>query len=766
MFAPQMAGNTRIHSWALVGLTLVFSIHTALAKETGSATVAVVKKEDGQPLPDAIVKVIPLDSVNMNLKDHIGFTDASGKYNFAFNKPVVIQISHLGFTTLTDTIYASEQKTYSIGYTSKEVKDVVITGQYAPNSIQNSVYEVKVLNAETLKAKGANNLREALQNELHIDMGQDQVFGSNVSINGISGEGVKIMVDGVPIVGRLDGKLDLSQINLNNIDRIEIVEGPLSVIYGTDAMGGVINIITKTFQEQKINLNLKAYYETVGQYNIELNTGFAFKKNQIYLSGGRNFFDGYTTLDSVPRYQEWKPKEQYFADAKYIYGGNRFRITTSASFFRELMLNRSAPRQTPYYGNTDTTWTYVGDDIKYLTYRPRADISLMYRFKENYQLDVLAAYSGFFRFTNKYYKDLVMGEEHLVNDPDVQDTARYHEVVVRATYSMPAWKNRINFQFGIETNQEFTKQSHIKGGEQKEADYAAFGSVRLSLVKGLDIQPAIRVVYNTRYRVPLIPSLNVKYGYKDFFVIRASYGRGYRAPSLKELYMVFFDSNHAIKGNDQLVPENAHTGNLSVNGYINKGKHKVHLTASAFYNNINDKIDFAIFSAPFPPDTYQYFNLKKYITYGGNVGVGYTWNRLSFNTSVLLTKYELRNSESGSDKVKTFSPDFIASASYLIPKAEIGINVSYKYDGQKPLYSVSNSIQAGSRGAYHMLDLSLSRNFWKNRIQVVVGGKNLIGVKDVATTGVEAVGHNFDPNLANVGWGRTFFTTLILHFSK
>ncbi len=766
MFAPQMAGNTRFHSWALVGLTSVFSIHTALAKETGSATVAVVKKEDGQPLPDAIVKVIPLDSVNMNLKDHIGFTDASGKYNFAFNKPVVIQISHLGFTTLTDTIYASEQKTYSIGYTSKEVKDVVITGQYAPNSIQNSVYEVKVLNAEILKAKGANNLREALQNELHIDMGQDQVFGSNVSINGISGEGVKIMVDGVPIVGRLDGKLDLSQINLNNIDRIEIVEGPLSVIYGTDAMGGVINIITKTFQEQKINLNLKAYYETVGQYNIELNTGFAFKKNQIYLSGGRNFFDGYTTLDSVPRYQEWKPKEQYFADAKYIYGGNCFRITTSASFFRELMLNRSAPRQTPYYGNTDTTWTYVGDDIKYLTYRPRADISLMYRFKENYQLDVLAAYSGFFRFTNKYYKDLVMGEEHLVNDPDVQDTARYHEVVVRATYSMPAWKNRINFQFGIETNQEFTKQSHIKGGEQKEADYAAFGSVRLSLVKGLDIEAAIRVVYNTRYRVPLIPSLNVKYGYKDFFVIRASYGRGYRAPSLKELYMVFFDSNHAIKGNDQLVPENGHTGNLSVNGYINKGKHKVHLTASAFYNNINDKIDFAIFSAPFPPDTYQYFNLKKYITYGGNVGVGYTWNRLSFNTSVLLTKYELRNSESGSDKVKTFSPDFIASASYLIPKAEIGINVFYKYDGQKPLYSVSNSIQAGSRGAYHMLDLSLSRNFWKNRIQVVVGGKNLIGVKDVATTGVEAVGHNFDPNLANVGWGRTFFTTLILHFSK
>ena len=123
----------------------------------------------------------------------------------------------------------------------QDSKDVVITGQYTANTIQKSVYEVKVISADELKSKGANNLREALQNKLNIDLGQDAVFGSSIGINGISGEGIKIMVDGVPVVGRLDGKLDLSQINLNNIDHIEIVEGPLSVIYGTDAMGGVVN---------------------------------------------------------------------------------------------------------------------------------------------------------------------------------------------------------------------------------------------------------------------------------------------------------------------------------------------------------------------------------------------------------------------------------------------------------------------------------------------------------------------------------------------
>jgi outer membrane receptor for ferrienterochelin and colicins len=421
------------------------------------------------------------------------------------------------------------------------MKDVVVTGQYAPNSIHKSVYEVKVISSEELKAKGANNLREALQNKLNVDLGQDAVFGSSLGINGISGEGVKIMVDGVPVVGRLDGKLDLSQINLNNIDRIEIVEGPLSVVYGTDAMGGVVNIITKTFQAEKINLNLKGYYETAGQYNVELNTGFAFKKNQIYLSGGRNFFDGFTTFDSIPRFQEWKPKEQYFADAKYIYNANRFRFSVSGSFFRELMLDRSTPKLTH-----DTSWFYVGDDAHYLTYRPRAAVSFMYKFKESNQLDMMVAYTGFFRFTNKYSKNLVTGVEQLVADKTQHDTTRYNQIVARATYSLPAWKYRLNFQFGVDVNQEYTQ---IEDGKQKSGDYAAFGSAKINLLEGLDVQPAIRFSYNTRFRVPLIPSLNLRYNYKDRIVLRASYGRGYRAPSLKELYLMFFDSNHSLKGN-------------------------------------------------------------------------------------------------------------------------------------------------------------------------------------------------------------------------
>ena len=644
-----------------------------------------------------------------------------------------------------------------------DVKDVVVTGQYGSGSVQKSVYEVKVITNAELKAKGANNLREALQTKLNIDLGQDPVYGSSVGINGISGEGIKIMVDGIPIVGRMDGKLDLSQISLNNIERIEIVEGPLSVVYGTDAMGGVINIITKTFQAEKVNLNLKGYYETAGLYNVELNTGFAFKKHQLYLSGGRNFFDGFTTRKSVERFQEWRPKEQYFADAKYVYVADRFRVSLAGSFFRELMLDRSAPKLS--YTPADQSWSYVGSDLHNLTYRPRATASLMYKFKESNQLDVLLGYSGFYRYSNKYYKNLVTGVENLVDDKEVQDTSRYHQLTARATYTLPAWKYRLNFLFGVDINQEFIWQNRIEGEKKKLGDYAAFGSAKISVVEGLDIQPAVRFAYNTVYRTPLIPSLNIRYNRLDKFVIRAGYGRGFRAPSAKELYLDFAIDAHNILGNTKLKAEDGHNANLSFNYYLVKQKHNITLSASGFYNYIFNKIELVrIADVNFTP-TYQYTNYKNYSTYGGQVGINYRWGRLQATASAQATGYNVVY-KSGTSPAKVWSPDFSANATYLIPKAELALYVGYKFNGEKPLFSLDGNFKTGKRYAYSLLDVSLSKNFWKNRIQLTVGGKNLAGVENVRTEGVTVLGHTGNTNSVPVGWGRTFFTSLVLHFSK
>ncbi|MCC6769475.1 MAG: TonB-dependent receptor plug domain-containing protein, partial [Bacteroidia bacterium] len=199
------------------------------------------------------------------------------------------------------------------------IDTVVVTAQYAPGSVENAVHKVKVIGQEKIESMGAQNLRDVLSNEMNIRLSQDNILGSNMSIQGISGQNVKIMVDGVPVSGRLNGSIDLSQINLYNVERIEIVDGPLSVNYGTDALAGTVNIITKKGQARKFSFSNELYYESIGQYNANARLGLRKGRTVLALSGGRNFFDGWRNNDPLfyynlnpvadsTRHADWKPK--------------------------------------------------------------------------------------------------------------------------------------------------------------------------------------------------------------------------------------------------------------------------------------------------------------------------------------------------------------------------------------------------------------------------------------------------------------------------
>ncbi|MEM6379407.1 MAG: TonB-dependent receptor plug domain-containing protein, partial [Bacteroidota bacterium] len=142
---------------------------------------------------------------------------------------------------------APVSKLDSIGM-SLDIPEVVVTAQYAPTDSRNAVQNIRTIKRLAIEQQGANNLEQLLQQDVNIRIRQDLLLGSSMSLLGIGGENIKIMIDGVPVVGRLDGNIDISQINLNNIERIEIVEGPMAVSYGTDALGGVINLITKKSQ--------------------------------------------------------------------------------------------------------------------------------------------------------------------------------------------------------------------------------------------------------------------------------------------------------------------------------------------------------------------------------------------------------------------------------------------------------------------------------------------------------------------------------------
>ncbi len=680
-------------------------------------------------------------------------TDKNGACSFAFNEPVVIHVSYLGYLSLIDTISQPQSKTYSLKKATANIDDVVVTGQYTPGSAKESIYEVKVYTQKDIREKGATNLRETLEGSVDVDLSEDRVFGSGISLQGISGEGVKILVDGVPLVGRNNGILDISQIDMSNIERVEVIKGPMSVTYGTDAMGGVINLITKSSQKEKYDINLKAYYGSVGKYNIGLNGGLNIGKSQLFISGGRNFFAGYSEVDTS-RHKDWLPKEQYYANAKYVYNTGKFKIGASLSFMRELMLDR---------GNLQANTDYAFD-VHYLSFRPMATLFATAPIRDYSKIELLVAYTGYYQFVNIYQKNLVTLAEHIQQD-QTQDTSSFHDIIARAVYTLTSRDKKISFLGGIDVDQEFSHQTLIQGTDQSMGDYAVFTSALWKPIVGLQIQPGARFSYNTRYSSPLIPSINIKYDFAKYFLLRASYGIGYRAPSLQELFLSFHDSNHNLNGNPNLQPEKSNSVNLEFAVQFWKNDHVFKLSNTGFFNQINNKIDYILTDASSSPVTYQYFNINSYMTAGGEHLAEYRWKRLALSAGVNYIWYQVTLGQNSPQRL--ISPDATFKAGYKIPVAEIGISVYYKYTGKKFLYSLvnGNADEQGYIYSYNTLNVSLTRNFWKDRIQLTCGAKNLLNVTNVGTNGVVPFGHDAGTG-EMINMGRNYFVSLNLHYAK
>ena len=138
----------------------------------------------------------------------------------------------------------------------------------------------------------------------------------------------------MPIVGRVAGDIDLSQINMDNVDHIEIIQGPMSVVYGTSALAGVINIITKKNTTNKNFLKLSGYADNKTNYNFGLYGSIIRGKNTFTLSGNRNIFQGIDIDLNVDednetgedRYMEFKPKLVFNGAFEYAYNKNDFSI--------------------------------------------------------------------------------------------------------------------------------------------------------------------------------------------------------------------------------------------------------------------------------------------------------------------------------------------------------------------------------------------------------------------------------------------------------
>ncbi len=688
-------------------------------------------------------------------KRHYHTTDKTGTVRMQIKPNTILSISYMGFATIMDTITSVPPKLeYTLSEKRFDLDEVVVTGQHKPVPVDKSIYRIKLIDKNLIERKAANNMAELLSNELNISISHDPSTGAGLKLQGISGQNVKILIDGVPVIGRLDGDIDLSQIDLSNVKHIEIVEGPMSVIYGSNALAGVINIITNDNKYAKVKSSVNTYYESVGVYNAYADASVRKDKSVFIVSGGRNFFAGYD-MDNTTRSSEYKPKEQYNAALKYSYFGDKIKINFKNDYFYERLLNRSNLISTPYSIKGYDTWFY--------TQRANSGLQINHTLNNNSSYNFLGAYSYYIRSKQRYLKDMTNLETRLSPAVSDHDTTTFDAITARGVYNWITTDEKFSIQSGFDINYEHGTGKRMINQEEDIADYALFTGIIWDITPALAFQSGMRAAYNTKYNAPIVPSINLKYSLKNIN-IRASYARGFRAPSLKELYLYFFDSNHQIEGNDNLKAEYSHNYNFSTDYKFEFGKNNFQIGLKGFYNNIDNMITLVQVD-PENDLHYSNQNIGHFESIGGELNAEYQYSPyLSLKSGFS----RLGRTDSYNENKFIFYNNFNTNLSVNFWGNTATFSVFYKLFGKYPFYTYfDDNLNVNYLDMYQNLDISASKSFWNKTIRLSVGIKNLFDNTIInGSTGTGGAHGNSSGVSSIAGWGRTYFIGLKYNFVK
>ncbi|MGB4958077.1 MAG: TonB-dependent receptor [Saprospiraceae bacterium] len=642
----------------------------------------------------------------------------------------------------------------------KSMDQVVITAQFTPTDTRQTVNTVRILNRKTIEQRGVVNLQELLQTEANIRIAQDPILGSDISVNGLKGENLKILIDGVPIVGRLNGNIDAGQIPLNYIQKVEIIEGAQSLLYGSEASGGVINLITRKSQLKSIDTEVNTQYETNGFRNLSARLGYSANKFTIQASGNIQEFVPLT--DTIQgRDQLWNPKRQKSARGMFRYSPSEdFDIRLTGNILSEQVDNLGDIKRPVFK-------PYAFDDY-YMT--DRQDISL---FSEKWTksrdlIQMTIGWNAFSRIKNSYRLDFDNESKSLLEG--MQDTSSAHGILTRFTYASERKERKWSYILGAENYYEnatgtrlFDTTSTIPG-QAYTNDLGVFASGKIKLHNELTIQSGARWTNNMRYGNAVTPSTWLLWQPKLPFQTRLSWAYGFRSPSVKELFFNFVDINHFVIGNPDLKPERS----VNLRGEItwktlSFEKTNVSVTTTGFYNKVTDRIILTALG----PVHYEYRNVNQWMTKGGSIrlqaNIG-EW--LRFQTDVISTGFHNTNADQNSDTGQLWSTDWANDLTIVMLKGKMSWNIWHKYTGKTPFfYNEDGKSVQGSTDAWNMLNSGISTQILEKKLMLNFGVKNIFDIRQLQANNNNGI-HIEASNQQNLHWGRNVYVGVIYQWQN
>ena len=400
----------------------------------------------------------------------------------------------------------------------KTMEEVVVTATRSPRLLANVAIPASVISAKTIYQSGSLRLNDILSEQTGIVITDN--FGKGIQMQGLSSEYTLILLNGEPLIGRTGGVFDLSRVSIRGIKKIEVIKGPSSSLYGSEAMGGVINIITDQSGAKKTDLNLR--YGRFNTMDGSIEIGRKIKKMDIQFSSNYNKSEGYSLKPNA--LQKTVEPFQRFTNQLSLSQpiGEKWKILMMA-------------RQNHVYINNTIAVQNGGNTIVSKGFEKNNEYNLNPSILYNNKGKITSAFRGYFTgFTGLQelqVKDALGGYDDQFKQrfSRLENQTDWH---IRNTSSLTAGVGHIlesvqsNRYDSLSTKRNNSTTYFFLQHEEKFTD-------KLTFIGGF------RYDANKAYASVFSPKAAMQYKFSDKLSFNFSYGKGFKAPDFRQLYLNF-----------------------------------------------------------------------------------------------------------------------------------------------------------------------------------------------------------------------------------
>lgn len=534
-------------------------------------------------------------------------------------------VSAAVLAALTMPVWAAAADTATV-----QTKDVIVTATKTEAEVKAVPQAVEVITQEDIQRTGANDVLTALSLANNLNLSRAGMTGNAVSLRGMSTNHTLILVDGKRYAGEdtdvTTNVYNLQRLNVSDIDRVEIVRGPSSSLYGSDAMGGVINIITKTPEKASGTVGVVTGTRNTAEY-FNFSTGKhgrwsavvdgRFDKQRVINRYAHSVSSAGAVTDGYDR-SMYGMRRTFHGGAVYDFeNANNNKLRFDIDYMKEDLRSDYADTKSAsgmmYYNKNKHEWYHneqKGFSVEYTGKTNRNE----YQFRTYYnQLEKNSNLVNERKFPSPVMEN-ILGSIYPKAD---MDYAKYNTWVTEAKDTMYIG-DRHNLTFGGEYRRleyEGTRLGGSTTGLDKKVaskdvnSYAGYIEDMWQVNDKLLLIPSVRLEHNSQFGSEATPKIGATYSINNHWRFKANYGKGYKAPTLSELYMIM---NRAmgvatvhVEGNPNLQPETSYSYDFSIEA--DKGANFGKLTY--FNNKVSNLIDTE--SAPDNEYWSKYVNIGK-----------------------------------------------------------------------------------------------------------------------------------------------------------